>query len=85
MTGRAQRGRPRVIEGPQAKFLLRLPAKLHYELRVFASTQRLSMNALLLKLIDEWWRDHPMRGTIAPLTSPKQQKPGRARRTAEGR
>lgn len=79
----------RRTRGTQTSFLLRLPEQLHQELKVFATTQRQSLNGIAVGVLQEWWDRHPMRGQIASVArvnvqaSPVVTRPPTSRKKAE--
>lgn len=60
-------GRPRKLDGFQS-FTFRMPPQLHAELRHAAFDRRMSVNDLLLELVDRSWRTDPTRERYAQLT-----------------
>ena len=61
----------RRVQGAQSALLLRLPKRMHHELKVFAATQRQSLNGLIVSVLEEWWDVHPVRGQIASMVHPE--------------
>ena len=59
-------GRPRKLDGFQS-FTFRMPPSLHAELRHAAFDRRMSVNDLLLELVDGAWRADPARERYAKL------------------
>ena len=53
-TNSAKMGRPKIFPDSQL-YSLRLPKDLHEQLQVHAREDGRSMNAILLKVIEEWW------------------------------
>ena len=64
-TGRS-RGRPAKLTDHQA-FTLRLPKGLYRELKVAAASRDVSLNDLLIEVIDGWWSKQPKRKNVARL------------------
>jgi len=79
-------GRPKKREAFQS-FTFRMPPGLHVELRHAAFDRRMSVNDLLLELVDRAWRADPARERYALLAQASDELPTRAAatRTADSR
>jgi plasmid stability protein len=66
-------------KGSLRPYLLRLPERLHAELRVYAATQRRSMNAIITEVLEGWWQAHPLSGQVASMAKPEKSSRARAR------
>lgn len=60
------RGRP-VVHGERSTALLRLPPDLHRLLRHVALDDGVSLNALIVEVLEAWWSEHPDRGAYERL------------------
>lgn len=61
-----KRGRP-AKPGQQQAFSLRLPVELHQQLRHYAFDQGASLNDVIVRAVQEWWRRVPDRQTYVQL------------------
>jgi hypothetical protein len=73
-------GRPPKL-GDHRTFTLRMPTDLHRQLRHVALDRGVSMNDLLVEVIQGWWAEQPERPTYA---KPKPTKDTRASRKSPG-
>jgi hypothetical protein len=75
-----KRGRPEKL-GDHQSYTLRLPVDLHRQLRHFAVDKGVSMNDILVQVIEGWWKDRPERASYTKLKSTAE--PRRPRKPSE--
>lgn len=51
--------------------MLRLPVELHTALRHLSIDRKVSLNALITDVLEEWWSKQPERKKYAPPSKPR--------------
>jgi hypothetical protein len=65
-TTKRGRGRPSKV-GKHRAFSLRLPADLHQQLRHYSIDQRVPLNDMIVRAVEDWWSRVPDRKTYVRL------------------
>jgi hypothetical protein len=53
--------------GSRQPFVLKMPRRLHRELRLFVIGREESLNDLLVRVVEDWWRARPERSIFSRL------------------